>query len=213
MIRLDGISWRAGAFALSEVSFHVPNGAYAVLMGRTGGGKTTLLEILCGLRRPTAGRVYIADRDVTDLPPGERRIGYVPQDGALFPTHRVRDQLAFAPRLRRRPAAEITATVATLASQLGLGHLLDRLPRDLSGGERQRVALGRALAAEPAVLILDEPLSAVDEELRHELAQLLRTLQRARGLTALHVTHNRTEAVHLADLRLRLDAGRIRTET
>lgn len=209
MIRLEGIAWRAGAFSLTDISFTVPTGAYAVLMGRTGCGKTSLLEILCGLRRPTAGRIFIGERDVTKLPPGERRIGYVPQDGALFPTYRVRDQLAFAPRLRRRPRAEVAATVELLAAQLGLEPLLDRRPADLSGGERQRVALGRALAADPAMLVLDEPLSAVDEELRHELATLLRSLQQARGLTALHVTHSAAEAAQLGDLHLRLEAGRI----
>lgn len=209
MIRLDSIAWRAGAFRLNDVSFTVPGGKYAVLMGRTGCGKTTLIEIICGLRRPRSGRVFIGDDDVTDEAPGGRGIGYVPQDGALFPTFTVREQIGFAMRLKRRSEAEIFARVTALANDLGVGHLLDRLPQHLSGGERQRVALGRALAANPKVLLLDEPLSALDEELRDDLAALLKRVQRKNGITALHITHSREEAATLADLVFRLDGGRI----
>lgn len=211
MIRFDAVSWHAGTFRLDAVSFTVPAGSYGVLMGRTGCGKTTLLEILCGLRQPTGGRVLIGDRDVTDLPPGERGIGYVPQDGAMFPTMTVREQIGFALAIRKRPGAEITARVKELAEHLGVAHLLNRLPQNLSGGERQRVALGRALAAKPSVLLLDEPLSALDEELRDDLAALLKRLQRELNLTALHITHSRREAEQLADVRLRMEAGRIET--
>jgi len=211
MIRFDAVSWHAGAFRLDAVSFTVPAGSYGVLMGRTGCGKTTLLEILCGLRQPTGGRVFIGERDVTDLPPGERGIGYVPQDGAMFPTMTVREQIGFALAIRKRPGAEITARVKELAEHLGVAHLLDRLPQNLSGGERQRVALGRALAAKPSVLLLDEPLSALDEELRDDLAALLKRLQRELNLTALHITHSRREAEQLADVRLRMEAGSVKT--
>jgi len=209
MIRFDAVSWHAGAFRLDAVSFTVPAGSYGVLMGRTGCGKTTLLEILCGLRRPAGGRVFIGERDVTDLPPGERGIGYVPQDGAMFPTMTVREQLGFALAIRKRPAAEIAARVKELSEALGISPLLDRRPQHLSGGERQRVALGRALAAKPSVLLLDEPLSALDEELRDDLATLLKRLQRELALTALHITHSRHEAEQLADVRLRMEAGRV----
>jgi ABC-type sugar transport system ATPase subunit len=181
-------------------------------MGRTGCGKTTLLEIICGLRRPLAGRVLIGDRDVTDEPPGARGIGYVPQDGAMFPTMTVREQLGFALRLRRHSTSEIAERVNQLADELGLTALLDRLPQNLSGGERQRIALGRALAVRPKVLLLDEPLSALDEELRDDLAALLRRVQREHGVTALHITHSRAEAEMLADVLFRLADGRI-TET
>ncbi len=212
MIQLDSIAWRAGAFRLENVSFTVPAGSYAVLMGRTGCGKTTLIEIICGLRTPRSGRVIIGDRDVTHEPPGARGIGYVPQDGALFPTFTVREQLAFALRLRHRPVGEIATRVAELAHELGVAHLLDRRPQHLSGGERQRVALGRALAAKPSVLLLDEPLSALDEELRDDLAGLLKRVQREHGITALHITHSRAEAATLADVIFRLSDGRV-TET
>lgn len=209
MIRLDGIGWQAGSFRLENVSLTVPSGRYAVLMGRTGCGKTTLLEIICGLRPPLAGRVFIGDRDVTHEPPAARGVGYVPQDGAMFPTMTVREQLGFALRLRRRPAAEIAERVDQLATELGITALLDRLPQHLSGGERQRVAVGRALAAKPQVLVLDEPLSALDEELRDDLAALLKRTQREYGLTALHITHSRAEAALVADLMFSLAGGRL----
>jgi molybdate/tungstate transport system ATP-binding protein len=209
VIRFEKLSWHAGSFRLEKVSFTVPAGSYAVLMGKTGCGKTTLLEILCGLRRPTDGRVFIGEREVTDLPPGERGIGYVPQDGAMFPTMTVREQIGFALKLRHWPAEASRARVQELSGQLGVAHLLDRLPQNLSGGERQRVALGRALAAKPSVLLLDEPLSALDEELRDELAALLKRVQREFGLTALHITHSRLEAEQLADVMFRMEAGQV----
>ena len=209
MIRFDQISWHAGTFRLDGVSFTVPTGSYGVLMGRTGCGKTTLLEILCGLRQPAGGRVLIGERDVTALPPGERGIGYVPQDGAMFPTMTVREQIGFALKIRHWSAETIAARVQELSGQLGVAHLLDRLPQHLSGGERQRVALGRALAAKPSVLLLDEPLSALDEELRDELAALLKRVQREFGLTALHITHSRREAEQLADVVFRMEAGQV----
>jgi ABC-type sugar transport system ATPase subunit len=212
VIRLESIGWRVGTFHLDAISLSIPTGNYGVLMGRTGCGKTTLLEIICGLRRPLAGRVLIGDRDVTHEPPAARGIGYVPQDGAMFPTMTVREQLGFALRLRRHSTSEIEERVNQLADELGLSTLLDRLPQNLSGGERQRVALGRALAARPKVLLLDEPLSALDEELRDDLAALLRRVQREHGVTALHITHSRAEAEMLADVLFRLADGRI-TET
>ena len=128
MIRLDHVAWRVGAFALENISFTVPTGSYGVLMGRTGGGKTTVLEIICGLRRPTTGRVWLGRREVTQLAPGERGLGYVPQDGALFPTMTVREHLGFALRVRRRPAGEIVRRVEELAEPLGIAALLDRHP-------------------------------------------------------------------------------------
>ena len=209
MIRLEKITWQADAFRLDDVSFSVPAGSYAVLMGRTGSGKTSLLEILCGLRQPSGGRIWIGDRDVTDLAAGQRGIGYVPQDGALFPTMTVAKQIGFALRIRRRPRDEIAERVRELSAQLGIAHLLDRLPQNLSGGERQRVALGRALAAKPSVLLLDEPLSALDEDTRDEIAALLKQTQRSSGVTALHITHSRREAAQLADAVFQLQDGRV----
>src|SRR4051812_42480304 len=168
-------------------------------MGRTGCGKTTLLEAVCGLRPVRAGRIRLGTADVTHLPPADRGIGYVPQDLALFPAHTVRGHLGFALEVRGRPRAEVDGRVAELADLLGLGGLLDRTPDGLSGGEAQRVALGRALAFRPSVLLLDEPLSALDEDTRAGMYDLLRAVQRQTGVTTLHVTHSRAEAKALAD--------------
>ncbi|MEY5010824.1 MAG: hypothetical protein RLZZ253_1963 [Verrucomicrobiota bacterium] len=207
MIQLDQIAWKAGSFAFHNLSFTVPQRAYAVLTGPTGQGKTSLLEILCGLRHPSHGRVLLNDTDVTHLPPGARNIGYVPQDAALFPTLTVRKQLAFALELRKRPAAEIQARVNELAAALSITPLLQRKPDGLSGGERQRVALGRALAARPAFLLLDEPLSALDDDTREGLLELLQEIHRSEPVTVLHVTHHREEARRLATFRLHLHNG------
>lgn len=214
MIRLRNISWQAprATFSLRDINVAVPSNTYAVMMGSTGCGKTTLLEIICGLRRPDAGSVEVNGTDVTDWEPRRRMIGYLPQDLALFPEMRVRDQVGFALKVRRQPAAAIAARVAELAAELGISHLLDRRPHNLSGGEKQRVALARALAAEPEVLLLDEPLSALDEARRDEVAAMLKQLQQKHRITVLHVTHSRQEAEALADLRLRFADGVVTTE-
>ena len=212
MIRLEDITWHTPSFRLEAVSFAVPAGKYAVLMGRTGTGKTTLLEIICGLREPLSGRVWLGDRDVSHEAPGTRGIGYVPQDGALFPTMTVRAQIGFALRLKKKPADEISAVVEQLAGELGIAHLLERKPKGLSGGEKQRVALARALAASPSMLLLDEPLSSLDEDMQDELIALLKHMQREHQITVLHVTHSRREAEALADVRLKLLDGRVIVE-
>jgi len=214
MIQLDHITWKvSGRTILESVSVAIPANTYAVLMGPTGCGKTTLLEILCGLRRPTAGRVLLDSVDVTDLEPRERGIGYVPQDLALFPGLSVREQIGFAPKLRGVPAAELNQQVDRLAGQFGIVPLLDRLPDMLSGGEKQRVALARALAARPRLLLLDEPLSALDESMRAEAMALLQRVQQEHALTVLHVTHSSSEAAALGTLHLRMVAGRLEVES
>lgn len=209
MIEVDKITVRAGEFALQEVSLSVPKGCYAALMGRTGSGKTTLIEAIIGLRRTENGGIRIDGRDVTHARPAARGIGYVPQDGALFSTMTVEEHLGFALDIRRVPKKEIAARVAELASMLGISELLPRRPLGLSGGERQRVALGRALSFRPGILLLDEPLSAVDEETRGEMHDLLRRVQSEVGVTALHITHSRSEAETLADVVFVLRGGKI----
>ena len=212
MILLDALAVRSGGFSLEGISLSVPSGAYAVLMGKTGCGKTTLLEAICGLRPVVSGRVVLCDRDVTRLRPADRGVGYVPQDLVLFPTLTVRDNIGFALHARRWPMPAIAERVEELADLLGIAPLLGRHPLGLSGGESQRVALGRALAFRPRVLLLDEPLSALDEDTRAEMVELLRSVQRRTGVTALHITHSRTEATRLADRLFVFDRNGVREE-
>jgi ABC-type sugar transport system ATPase subunit len=211
VIRISDLSIHQGAFRLDGVSLEIPTGRYGVLMGQTGCGKTSILEAVAGLRRIAGGRIYLGDRDVTHLPPGERGIGYVPQDAALFRTMTVYNHLAFALHLRRADAKEIDRQVRELAGWLGLTDLLNRRPTGLSGGEAQRVALGRALSFHPRYLLLDEPLSALDETTRDSMIDLLTGLRKEQEVTVMHVTHNSSEADRLADVRFRLAGGRLVT--
>jgi ABC-type sugar transport system ATPase subunit len=209
MISLSNITIQQGQFSLTGISLEIPQGQYAVLMGKTGGGKTTLLEAICGLRPVVAGSICLMGRDVTRWKPAVRGVGYVPQDAGLFSRLTVREHLAFALIVRRWSREAIDARVAELAELLGIGPLLDRRPKGLSGGEAQRVALGRALAMRPGVLLLDEPLSALDEDTRQGLYELLRSLRSQAVVTVLHVTHNRSEAQFLADRVFELHAGAV----
>ncbi|MEQ1830614.1 MAG: ABC transporter ATP-binding protein [Pirellula sp.] len=190
---------QSGGFVLRKISFCIAAGEYAVLMGTTGRGKTTLLESICGLRKVIEGQILIHGQDATRWSPADREIGYVPQDLALFPNSTVREHLEFALRLRKIPKAEMAARTSELSEVLGIGHLMNRSIVGLSGGESQRVALGRALSFKPRVLLLDEPLSALDESTRQEMHSLLRLVKSTTGVTTLHVTHSVVEAESLAD--------------
>ena len=209
MIELRDIDLQHPGFRLDGVNFTIPAGQYAVLMGRTGAGKTTLLEAIAGLRNPTRGRILLNRTDVTIATPAQRNIGYVPQDPTLFPMMTVRENLAFALTVRGQPRETIQNRVKELAGWLDLETILDRRAVGLSGGESQRVALGRALAHRPPVLLLDEPFNAVDEETRDRLLTWLTILRDQRTTTILHVTHHRAEAERLADRHYRLESGRI----
>lgn len=210
MIQVTQLAVRAGAFRLEDISFEISAGEYGVLMGKTGCGKTTILEAICGLKQVTAGRISLCRVDVTDLPAGDRGIGFVPQDGTLFSTMTVRQHLAFGPKVHGWSRADIAGRVDSLASELGIEKLLDRKPHGLSGGERQRVALGRALAVNPKVLCLDEPLSALDEDTHGDMITLIKGVVRQHGITALHITHSRREAEAVADRRFFLEGGKLR---
>lgn len=212
MIQVENLAIQQGSFSIKDVSFTVPTGSYAALMGRTGSGKTSILEAVCGLRVASAGKIILCDRDVTNLKPAERGIGYVPQDGALFSTMTIRDHLAFSLVIRKWSRSAIKNRVAELVDLLGIDYLLDRKPAGLSGGEQQRVALGRALAFEPAVLCMDEPLSALDDETRAEMYALLKQVREHSKVTTLHVTHSQSEAKILADLTLTLNDGQVHAE-
>jgi ABC-type sugar transport system ATPase subunit len=209
LIALKEVRARAGSFQLPPATLTVASGEYAVLMGRTGCGKTTLLEAVGGLRQVLSGTIELDGRDVTRLRPAERNVGYVPQDLALFPSMTVEEHLAFGLEVRGYRAGPIASRCQELAQLLGITLLLARRPAGLSGGEAQRVALGRALAPRPPVLLLDEPLSALDEETRAEMMGLLKRVQRHERVTVLHVTHSRVEARALGDRLFRMDRGQV----
>ena len=212
MIALENIVLRQGSFELRDIGLELAAGEYGVLMGASGSGKTTLLEAICGLRKIASGRIILGERDVSQLPPAERGVGYVPQDRALFPTMLVREQLAFGLVLRALGQAQIAKRVNELAELLGITGLLDRMPDKLSGGEAQRVALGRALAHRPSVLCLDEPLAALDEELHGEMCLLLERVHRETGVTILHITHSPSEAKRLAGCHFLLADGKVQRD-
>lgn len=204
MIAVCGLTLEQGQFAIRDVNFSIPTGQYGVLMGPTGSGKSSILEVIAGLRSASVGNIILGERDVTTLPPNERDVGYVPQDGALFRTMTVYQHLALGLWLRKQPQRMIDDHVRELAEWLGISHLLTRRPLGLSGGEAQRVALGRALSYKPAFLLLDEPLSALDEKTREAMLNLLEQLRQARATTVLHVTHQSAEAERLGDVVLRM---------
>ena len=209
MIAIEKLNLEQGDFSLSDLNFELPEGAYGVLVGKSGCGKTTLLEAVCGLRPIASGRILLGGRDVTSLKPGERGVGYVPQDGALFPHLSVARQLAFSLTLRKTQPSQIAMRVEELSERLGITHLLDRMPDSLSGGECQRVALGRALSIHPEYLCLDEPLSALDDETHDEIYELLQQTVKGTDVTVLHVTHNKREVDSLADVVLRLKGNEL----
>jgi ABC-type sugar transport system ATPase subunit len=209
MIETRNLTIQAGDFRLRDINITVPAGAYCAVMGKTGSGKTTLLEAICGLKQIVSGSILFEGRDITQLKPALRGIGFVPQDASLFETMNVRRHLDFALRLRRWSKFQIEHRVAELAELLEIRDLLDRQVHGLSGGERQRVALGRALSFRPTNLCLDEPLSALDDETRDQMIALLKHVQRETGVTALHVTHNQREASALADVRVQITDGEV----
>ncbi len=213
MIQISDLSLHQGRFHLREVSLHIPQGGYGILMGPSGCGKTTLLECVAGVRSYSAGRITIGDRCVNGRVPGARDIGYVPQDRALFPGLAIYRQLAFALEVRRQPTDVIGRRVEELAHLLGIEKLLDRVPSHLSGGEAQRVALGRALAAKPQALLLDEPLSNLDVTLHDDMCELLQHVHRETRVTVLHVTHHPAEAAQLGTEVFSMEDGRIRKRT
>src|SRR5579871_5484523 len=199
-IEVVSLSKRFGeAVAVDDVSFSVPTGSLSALLGPSGGGKSTVLRIIAGLERPDSGRVIIDGRDVTGLPARARGIGFCFQHYAPFRHMTVFENVAFGLRIRRRPKAEITRRVHELLELVRLDGLASRSPSQLSGGQRQRMALARALAVEPQLLLLDEPFGALDAQVRKELRVWLRELHRSVEVTTVLVTHDQEEAMELAD--------------
>ncbi|MFG2947846.1 ABC transporter ATP-binding protein [Streptomyces adustus] len=200
-IRFDGVTVAYdGNVVLDHLDLSVGTGEVMALLGPSGSGKTTALRAVAGFVRPAAGRVFLGDRDVTDLPPYRRGIGMVVQQYALFPHLRVEDNVAFGLKARRVAKPEIRARVAEALEMTGMAAYARRHPRELSGGQQQRVAIARALAIRPGVLLLDEPLSALDARLRSDmLGELARLHRELPDVTILYVTHDQVEALTLAD--------------
>lgn len=199
-IALDGVSkiFPNGHAAVRDVTLDIADGELLVLVGPSGCGKSTVLRLIAGLETVSGGRITIADRDVTGIPPQQRDLAMVFQSYALYPHKSVRDNLAFALEVRKMPAAEIETRVRAAATGLGIESLLDRKPAQLSGGQRQRVALGRAIVREPRAFLLDEPLSNLDPLLRAGTRAELALLHRRLGATMVYVTHDQEEAMTLA---------------
>lgn len=209
MIELAGVHASVGAFRLVDIQLAIGSGECHVIVGPTGSGKTFLLETLIGLRPMESGTIRIDGQDVTAFPPNRRQISYVPQDTCLFPTLTVRQNIQFGLDLRPRFDSQDLAFVGRLVDFLRLAPLLDRYPRNLSGGERQRVALARALATKPALLVLDEPFSAIDYSLREEIRRMIKDLLEEFKTTTLIVTHDLDEAFFLGDRISIILGGRI----
>ena len=208
MIRIESLSKTWGDFSLKNICLEVREGEYFIVLGPTGSGKTLLLELIAGFYYPDKGRIFLKDIDITHLPPKDRGIGFVYQDYMLFPNMNVRDNIAYGIRVKGLEK-EVVKKVEKLANLLGISYLLDRYPSNLSGGEAQRVAIARALAIEPDVLLLDEPLSALDPNLRLEIRKELRKIHKKMRTTTIHVTHSREDAMMLGDKIAVMNEGEI----
>jgi sulfate transport system ATP-binding protein len=209
-IRIEGVTKRFGDFvALRDVSLDIPDGELTALLGPSGSGKSTLLRIIAGLETPDAGRIWLGDKDVTRTPPQKRGIGFVFQHYAPFKHMTVRDNVAFGLTIRKRPKAEVQARVKELLRLVQIEQFADRYPAQLSGGQRQRMALARALAVEPEVLLLDEPFGALDARVRKELRSWLRRLHDETHVTTVFVTHDQEEAMDVSDTIVVMDNARI----
>lgn len=199
-VRAEAVSHRFGdVVALKTVTVDIEPGVFLSLLGPSGSGKTTLLRIIAGLLRPSTGRIFIGEREVTRLPADKRDIGFVFQNYALFPHLSVFENVAFPLRLRRLPAPDIRRRVDEALSKVYLEGMNERYPAELSGGQQQRVALARAIVFNPTVLLMDEPLGSLDKRLRQQLQLELRRLQRALGITTVYVTHDQDEAFAMSD--------------
>jgi molybdopterin-binding protein len=199
MIAIKNLKVNLGDFLLQNISLDIKSGEYFIVLGPTGAGKTVLLEAVAGLYPVLEGEVWIGDEEITDLSPEKRGIGIVYQDQALFPHLSVEKNIAFGLKMRRCPKNEVKAKIEAIGEVMGISHLLKRSPATLSGGEKQKVALARALVTEPKVLLLDEPLSALDPETREKMQGELRDMHRKVGVTIIHVTHDFEEAIALGN--------------
>ncbi|MBD2464036.1 sn-glycerol-3-phosphate ABC transporter ATP-binding protein UgpC [Oscillatoria sp. FACHB-1407] len=207
---LEDITRRfAGVTAIDQITFEVPDGQFWVLVGPSGCGKSTILRTIAGLETATSGKLYIGDRLVNQVPARQRDVAMVFQNYALYPHMTVAENLAFGLKMRGGDTKTARSRIESVARSLDIAHLLDRKPRQLSGGQQQRVALGRAIAREPQVFLLDEPLSNLDAQLRDDTRAELKQLHQRLGITTIYVTHDQVEAMTLADQIVVLNRGRI----
>src|SRR5919198_2115756 len=212
-IVLERVTKRYGRVtAVEDVSFRAERASFVVLLGPSGCGKSTLLRLIAGLEEVSAGKIFIEGREVTGLDPTERRLSMVFQSYALFPHLSVAENIVFGLRVRGLPAAKRRERLGRVAELVGLTERLEHKPQQLSGGQRQRVALARAIVSENPICLMDEPLSNLDAQLRHEMRVEIRALQQRLGITVIYVTHDQVEAMSMADRVILLRAGRIEQE-
>ena len=209
-VRLEDIKRRFNnVTAIEDITFEIPDGEFWVLVGPSGCGKSTILRTIAGLETATSGKLYIGDRLVNNIPARQRDVAMVFQNYALYPHMSVAQNIGFGLQMRKVDSKIIQERVMNVARSLSLDHLLDRKPKQLSGGQQQRVALGRAIAREPQVFLLDEPLSNLDAQLRDDTRVELKQLHQELGITTIYVTHDQVEAMTLADKIVVLNRGRI----
>lgn len=209
-LELKGLVKRYGDFtAVEDCSLSVEQGEFLCLLGPSGCGKTTTLQMVAGFTQPSVGRIVLDGKDITELKPNKRGLGVVFQSYALFPHMTVHDNVAFGLQMRKVPGPALERQVAETLDLVHLGAFAQRYPSELSGGQKQRVAMARALVIQPPVLLLDEPMGALDAKLREEMQIELRALQRRVGITTIMVTHDQAEAMTLADRVVLMNKGRI----
>jgi putative spermidine/putrescine transport system ATP-binding protein len=210
MVRLVAVEKSYGAVrALSPTSLDIAKGEFLTLLGPSGSGKTTLLNLIAGSVPPSSGSLWIAGRDVTRLPPNQRDLGMVFQNYALMPHMTVFENIAFPLKVRKRPASEIRKRVDEVLEVVRLSGYANRKPRELSGGQQQRIAIARCLVYDPALILMDEPLGALDKKLRDQLQLEIKRIHRTLGMTLLYVTHDQSEALVLSDRICLMNAGRV----
>jgi molybdate/tungstate transport system ATP-binding protein len=198
MLKLNDINKRLGEFTLKGINIDIPEGQYYVLLGRSGAGKTQLLELIAGLENPDSGTIFLDGENITTKRIQERKIGIVFQDYAVFPHMTVYGNIAYPLKSKKMDEKTISSKVAEAAHKMNISHMLERTPENLSGGEKQRIALARTLITSPRLLLLDEPLSSLDASLKDDMKKVLRHLNKA-GQTIIHVTHDYNDAVSLAN--------------